>query len=102
MMCYTKENYSVHFNNYRLVEEDDVFSQDNFFIALDQFLNSPIEENLKSENTIIKILCLIDRRVGKRTLQEMQKSILEEHEIIRYFYRIRCQVEGIWGERVYE
>lgn len=44
---------------------------------------------------IIKILSLIDRRVGMRTLQGLKKSILNEKETIQYFYNLRCEAEGI-------
>lgn len=47
---------------------------------------------------ITKILSLIDRRVGKGTLQELSKSIESEHEIVRYFFKDRRDVAEIHGD----
>lgn len=46
----------------------------DFLEAVLQFRNLPIQEALESENYIIKVLAIMDRRVGKRTLSK----ILEE------------------------
>ena len=44
---------------------------------------------------VIKILSLIDRRVGKRTLQKLNESIKSESDMIKYFYKLRCDAEGV-------
>ncbi|MGE7588229.1 SF0329 family protein [Peribacillus sp. NPDC101480] len=62
---------------------------------MEEYFNLPIEISLKSDDMIIKILSLIDRRVGMRKLQGLEKSILNEKEIIQYFYNLRCEAEGI-------
>jgi len=55
----------------------------------------PIEKALKSDDMVIKILALIDRRIGKRTLHLLKESIQQELEIIQYFYHLRCEAEQI-------
>lgn len=92
---YTSEQWALHHKNYDLIEKDSVFSQDDFFSAVYLFLNTSIEDNLKSENPIVKIFCLIDRRLGKRTLISMKDSISKELKIVQFFYKLRCDVEGI-------
>ncbi|MDP4144063.1 MAG: hypothetical protein Q8936_06195 [Bacillota bacterium] len=92
---YSPELMSLHYKNYSKVEKEGILSQDDFFEAVEIFLASFIEESLKSENIIIKILSVIDRRVGKRTLVNMRSSIINEHEAIQYFYKLRCDSEKI-------
>lgn len=63
----------------------------DFLEAVLQFRNMPIQEALESENYIIKVLAIMDRRVGKRTLSR----ILEEAAYndfpawVRQFYELR-------------
>ncbi len=78
------------------VEEKGIFAQYDFIEAVKIFLNSPIEESLKSDNPIIKSLAFIDKRVGKRTLSMLKESMkYEESELVRYFYKLRCEAEEI-------
>jgi len=77
------------------LKKEGIFAQYDFFSSLEEYFNSSIEESLKSYDILIKILCLLDRRVGKRTLHNMEVSILGEHELVRYFYELRCQAENM-------
>ena len=71
------------------------YSQVEFLEAAAEYLNSPIDNSLKSNNVLIKILVLLDRRIGKRTLESMQAEMSNEDEIVQYFYSLRCNAEGI-------
>jgi len=86
-------NRSISDIAHKRAEEQDIFSQYDFLEAAEIFLNSTIEESLKSDNSIVKALALIDRRVGKRTLNTLKESITGEGELVRYFYRLRCEAE---------
>jgi len=86
-------NRSINDIAHKKVEEQDIFSQYDFLEAVERFLNSTIEESLKSDNSIVKALALIDRRVGKRTLNRLKESIKDESELVKYFYRLRCEAE---------
>lgn len=77
-----------------LKKEIAIYGEENELMSK-KFLNSPIEESLKSNNPIIKSLALIDRRVGKRTLNMLKESMKNESELVRYFYNLRCESEGI-------
>jgi len=77
------------------VEKREIFSEHDFLEAAEQFLNSPIEESLASDNPIVKALAIIDRRVGKRTLNMLRESIKDESELVQYFYQLRCEAERI-------
>ena len=94
-LSWIAENRKINRMAHKKVEEEDVFSQYDFLEAVEKFLNSSIEESLKSDNSIVKALALIDRRVGKRTLNMLKESIEQESELVRYFYSLRCQAEQI-------
>ena len=90
-----ERNYSIQDKVHEIITTEGIFAQYDFFEAVEQYLNSSIEVSLQSNHIIIKILSLIDRRVGKRTLKKMANSILQEKEIIQYFYHLRCEAEGL-------
>lgn len=52
-----------------------------------------IEEALNSENIIIRVYSMLDRRLGKRRLKGFNFNE-ETHPLIVDFYKIRCAVEG--------
>ncbi|MGG0383084.1 hypothetical protein ABEY69_08630 [Priestia filamentosa] len=53
---------------YKTLEKGAIYAQYDFFSALEEYFSLPIEKVLRSSNSIVKMLCMIDRRVGKRTL----------------------------------
>ena len=53
------------------------------------------EASLKSENLIVKIFAVLDRRVGKRRLRIMKETIMEEPDTFQEFYAIRAKAEGL-------
>lgn len=87
-MCTLKRDY------YHQLKEG-VYSQVEFLDAAREYLTNSIEISLKSDNTIIKILAILDRRTGKRTLENLKATILNDEDIVQYFYRLRCDAEGI-------
>ncbi|MED3998360.1 hypothetical protein ABE036_14920 [Priestia aryabhattai] len=94
--------YDNVFNNRAIQEQaqeqlktEGIYAQYDFFSALEEYFNSPIELSLKSNDMLIKILCMLDRRVGKRTLRKMKESILEENTFVQDFYKLRCEAENI-------
>ncbi|YCA41830.1 hypothetical protein M1E11_13460 [Bacillus sp. JZ8] len=90
-----EENERIWKEVYKALEKDAIYAQYDFFSALEEYFSLPIEKALCSSNSIVKMLCMMDRRVGKRTLLRIEESILEEHRIIKYFYQLRGEAEGI-------
>lgn len=72
-----------------------IFDQKCFYAAFDEFDNQSIEESLKSEDQIVRIFAVLDRRLGKRRLERMKETIADEEETFRIFYMIRAQAEGL-------
>ncbi|GKX66411.1 SF0329 family protein [Inconstantimicrobium mannanitabidum] len=90
-----KESYPAFWEADEIIREQGSFNEDHFFDALIQYLNNPIDNSLKSENMIVVILALLDRRVGKRTLNSLNKEMEKQHTMVRYFYKLRCEAEGL-------
>ncbi len=68
-----------------------IFDQRCFYNAFAEFDNQDIEASLKSENLIVKIFAVLDRRVGKRRLRIMKETIMEEPDTFQEFYAIRAK-----------
>ena len=67
----------------------------DFGIALDEFLSNMISESLESDDWLVRMLAILDRRVGKRTLEKIKPSIVNLPEWLQYFYHLRFQSENI-------
>jgi len=72
-----------------------VFGDWHFMEALNEFFSCSIEESLRSENSLVRMLAVMDRRVGKRTLEKLKSTVDDQPEWLRYFYRLRLESEGI-------
>jgi len=72
-----------------------IFDVWQFTDAVERFLNSNIKESLVSENPLVRLLAIVDRRVGKRTLEKLKDTVLQQPEWLQYFYRLRLQAESI-------
>ena len=96
-MCTLKRDY------YRTPVEG-TYSQVEFIETVYKYFNLPIEECLNTHNPLVKILVILDRRIGKRTLLNMKEGIEAEEDIVKYFYKLRCDAEGIdiLGKREHE
>lgn len=68
---------------------------DDTALRLGIFDQQSIEMSLKSENLIVRIFAVLDRRVGKRRLALMKETIAEEPDTFREFYAIRMKAEGL-------
>lgn len=72
-----------------------MFDQRCFYEAFNEFDNQSIEKSLESENLIVRIFAVLDRRVGKRRLKILADNINEQTEIIGKFINIRLNAESI-------
>ena len=68
-----------------------IFDQRCFYNAFAEFDNQDIETSLKSENLIVKIFAVLDRRVGKRRLKIMKETIMDESDTFQEFYKCTSQ-----------
>ena len=71
------------------------FDQKVFYEAFGILDNQSIEKSLVSENPLVRIFALLDRRLGKRRLLALEDSMEQELDWVRAFYVIRMQAEGL-------
>ena len=71
-----------------------MFDQRCFYEAFNEFDNQSIEKSLASENILVRIFAVLDRRVGKRTLKKIGENIQNEPEVFQMFYNIRTNVRS--------
>lgn len=72
-----------------------VFGQRCFYNAFAEFDDQDIEMSLNSANLIVRIFAVLDRRVGKRRLTLMKKTIQEKSDTFQEFFAIRAKAEGL-------
>lgn len=73
-----------------LIAAQNNLSKSDFQVEANKFLSAPIEESLESQDILMNILAIVDRRAGKKRLLKMSDVIMLKHPIVQYFYRIRC------------
>ena len=72
-----------------------LFDHACFYKAFDMFDNQSIEKSLCSDNFLVRIFAVLDRRVGKRKLLSMKENIDNESDTFKEFFAIRINAEGI-------
>lgn len=70
------------------------YTDSEFCDALEEYRNQPIEESLNSENPIVRMFAILDRRVGKRTLAEIKDNFENQPEWLKSFYELRIKAEN--------
>ena len=67
---------------------------DDFIFAVMKFHDMPIADALQSEDYIVKILAILDKRVGKRTLEKIREAgeYLSYPDWVRPFYELRLSL----------
>ena len=65
-----------------------------FYSALKRYFSSSFEDSLEAEDELTRIFCLLDRRIGKRRLQNFIVK-KDDCEAIKVLYKARCQSAGI-------
>jgi hypothetical protein len=64
-------------------------SKTNFIVVANKFLSTSIEDSLESNDIMLNILALVDRRVGRKRILNMADKIRLKHPIVQYFYELR-------------
>ncbi|REB05488.1 hypothetical protein DVB69_14515 [Sporosarcina sp. BI001-red] len=72
-----------------LLSAQSSLSKSNFIVVANKFLSTPIEESVESNDILLNILALVDRRVGKKRILNMKEKIKLKHPIVQYFYELR-------------
>ncbi len=63
--------------------------QSDFQKTANLFLTTSIDKCLESDDIILNILAIIDRRVGKKRLENLDFKMQMKHSAVQYFYHLR-------------
>ena len=81
------------------VEEDfskqGLYEPGDFKYALERFLTNDITKSLQSGDWLVRMLAIMDRRVGKRTLEKLKPTVGQLPEWLQFFYRLRIESENV-------
>lgn len=68
----------------------------DFYDAYDCFENQSIEDSLNGKNGLVRLMAILDRRVGKRRLRKLRDDGWgREPDWLLPFFRLRLEAEGI-------
>lgn len=66
-----------------------------FYTAFEEYDNQSIELSLTSRNALVRVFAVMDRRVGKRRLENLADAWKDEPDWIKYFLNLRLEAEGL-------
>ncbi len=72
-----------------IMEAQQQLIKSDFQKTVNIFLTESIEKSLESDDILLNIFGIIDRRVGKKRLQKMRDIVMMKHPVVRYFYQLR-------------
>lgn len=90
--------YLLEIEEYRKLSrefaEKEILSEWDFLQAAADFLQMSIADALNCENYLVKIFAIMDRRIGKRTLQKLAEDgeYKSYPEWVRQFYELRLSL----------
>ena len=76
-------------------QERDEYADDEFSQALKKYRNQPIQESIQSNDPIVRMFAILDRRIGKRTLERLKENINDQPEWLRCLYCVRVAALSI-------
>ena len=71
------------------------YTDGEFCDALAAYRNQPIGESLRSEDPLVRMFALLDRRCGKRTLARLAPEMEAQPAWLRELFRLRCAAENL-------
>lgn len=80
---------------YKIVNENGYFSELDFYGSINIYLNISIEEAIKSDNILVRVLSMLDKRLGKRRLKKLYEDMEKENDLVKKFYNIRVESENM-------
>ena len=71
------------------------YTDADFSQALAAYRQQPIAASLHSGDPIVRMFSIVDRRVGKRTLEKIRDTAAAQPDWLRAFYEARLAAEGM-------
>jgi hypothetical protein len=71
------------------------YTDEEFCQALEVYRNQSIQDSINSQNPLVRMFAVLDRRIVKRTLIKLHEVVEEQPEWLRQFYLLRLHSEKI-------
>lgn len=71
------------------------YKDSEFADALAEYRNQDIKSSVESDNPIVRMFAILDRRVGKHTLEKLKYTLDEQPEWLKQFYILRMEAENL-------
>lgn len=76
--------------------EEGIGDRGDFYRAFREYDAQDVAESLQSEDPLVRVLAVLDRRVGKRRLAALRdRGFADEPEWVQRFYRLRLEAEDL-------
>lgn len=75
------------------ITERTEYSEEEFCDALKTYRSQDIRHSINSQNPIIRMFAVLDRRLGKRTLLKLKEDISNQPVWLQQFYSLRIDAE---------
>nr|WP_099203446.1 hypothetical protein [Miniphocaeibacter massiliensis] len=69
--------------------EDGRFMHYDFYISYYEYINNSIYDNINSDNALIRLFTIFDRRIGKKKFKELKNILVGETKWLEEFYNFR-------------
>ncbi|NLC65536.1 MAG: hypothetical protein GX752_01180 [Clostridium sp.] len=93
---YDEENKKAEEIVHKMAINDGVFDIYDILSSIDEYKNTAINKSISSENPIIRMFAVMDRRIGKRTLKKLIGEVKKQPHWLQFFYNLRLESEGIF------
>ena len=77
------------------LESRDEYTDFELSKALRDYRRQSIDLSIASDNPMIRMFAIVDRRIGKRRLEKLKDEIEQQPEWLRTLYLARMQAEGV-------
>ena len=71
------------------------YTDEEFSSALEKYRNQEIQESIHSDNPLIRMFAVLDRRIGKRTLSKIKEEIDAQPQWLQQIYALRLSADTV-------
>lgn len=87
------EEFWTLLDKYSITDRSE-YTDEEFCDALEKYRNQDIQKSIYSDNPLIRMFAILDRRVGKRTLAKLKSECDAQPKWLQQFYLLRFAVDS--------
>lgn len=92
---YDEENNAIEDEVVNISINNGDFDIYNITDAIREYKELPIVKSIVSQNPVVRMFAIMDRRIGKRTLKKLAKEVDKQPKWLNFFYKLRLDSENI-------